>query len=116
MTSWFGASLLDESTVAEGDDAAPLFEEQIFVLRADDEESARVAAATIGNDGVLSYHNALEQRVDWRFVAVVDVKQLFADEIDTGTEVFYRFLTKLEADILLRAADSRIDDPSGERS
>jgi hypothetical protein len=108
---WFGASLLYECVVANGDGAtSPHFEEQIFVLRAEDEASARAAAITIGHANAVSYPNQFDEQVEWRFVTVVDVKQLFDDTIGHGTEVFYRFLTKHEADVLLRAVDSPIDD------
>ena len=113
---WFGASLLYECVVGNDDGgASPLFEEQIFVLRAENEASARAAAASIGNDNALTYHNTFDEAVDWRFVTVVDVKELFDDAIGHGTEVFYRFLTKQEADVLRRAADPPLGDESGER-
>ena len=113
--AWYGTSLLCECIVGDGEPASPLLEERILVLHAEDEASARAAAIAIGSENAHSYRNQFEEQVDWRFVTVIDVKELFDDTIEHGTEVFYRYLTQHEADTLLAAIHPLTDDGSGRR-
>jgi hypothetical protein len=92
--------------------SAPLFEEKIVVIEAQDEALARQIASAHGVQGSENYQNEFGERVDWRFVKVIDVKQLFDEALRDGTEVFYRFLTQTEADVLLNAVSAPIDHGS----
>jgi hypothetical protein len=76
-----------------GDD--PLFQESIFLVRADDEADARMRGAAAARTAQTSYENVDGEPVMWRFVEVTGVFELFDDVPGDGTEVFSRFIDRL---------------------
>src|SRR6266567_3790977 len=107
--TWYGASLLYQCSVRSDVLESPIYEERIIVVNAADDSVVRTAAELAGKAGTLGYDNADGDRVDWLFVEVVDVKELFDEHVSDGTEVFYRYLTAPEVEVLRRAASERIE-------
>jgi len=90
--TWFAARLLLESQHPGDLFSDRLYEEKIIVLRAATEEAARGKAEEFGRAAEETYLNADEQTVQWVFSEVLDIKELFDENIQGGTEVYYSFL------------------------
>lgn len=74
----------------------PLYEESFMVLSADSDEKAREKALKQANEPY-SYKNQYGDTVTWLFKQLVDVKQLFNDNIKDGTEIYSRYFRNYEA-------------------
>lgn len=103
---WFAASLLFVSQHVDQPSANPLWEEQIIIFQADDENTARRKAELRGRAEEHEYRNKENQLVRWRFERVERIYQIEADALDDGTEVFSRFLRDAEAKSLLTPFDN----------
>ena len=104
MKTWFTASLFFEG-IHHGDSSAePLWEEIIVLLQASDHDSAHSLAAQIGTKRQHAYRvkAAAEHLLEWKFVKVERVFEIEADTLDSGTEIFARFLRASEAVSLLQ--------------
>ena len=98
---WFGVNLLFSSTRPDESAAEALWEERIILLQAADEAAARQAAEQIGKAEEHEYIAADGSPVRWQFAQVECVYQLLSDKVESGTEVFSRFLRASEVQSLL---------------
>jgi hypothetical protein len=94
MGSWYSARLLYEAVhdpPEKPSRLSPLFEESIIVFRVKDEESihARVLALAQANEH--HYTAAAGNEVYWTFREILEVQEIMGDQIEDGTEVFYRW-------------------------
>jgi hypothetical protein len=106
--SWWGASLLFERRIADGQ-GSPLLEERIVLVEAQDALAAREWAANWANSETLTFRNVEDEQVEWRFIRLIDVKEILDDAPRMATEVFHRLLTEAEAEVITRAVDSPLD-------
>lgn len=90
MNKYF-ACILFESFVADECNVAPLCEESIRLIIAQDENAARIKAEMVGRASEHSYLNEEGARVEWRIVSVFDIQEFCEDEIAAGVEVYSRF-------------------------
>lgn len=88
---WYSARLLYESVHEDREEA--LFEEKIVVFKCADRDQVLVRLGTIAAENEVSYDNVFGNRVDWTFREVLEVQELFGEDITEGTEVFFRFWT-----------------------
>lgn len=65
---------------------ACLQDEQVFVFRAEDRESAFARALALGREQETEYLNSDEQVVMWRLARVLTLHEILADNLD-GSEV-----------------------------
>jgi hypothetical protein len=98
---WFGVSLLLRSTRPEESEEEALWEERIIVLQAADEADARQAAEQIGKAEEHEYIAADGSPVRWEFIQVERVCPILSDKVESGTEIFGRFLRASEVQSLL---------------
>ena len=105
--SWFAARIVLEACHPEEPVGERLFEEQIILVRAPTEEVALQKAALFGKDAEHAYKNAEGRDVRWVFKEVLDIKMLFDDVIQDGTEVYHAFLAEDELAFLRRSFQVR---------
>lgn len=98
---WYAASLLFSSEHVDHPEANPLWEEQIILLQADDEDTAKIKAEARGKGANHQYFNAENHLVKWRFEQVERISQIESETLGDGTEVFSRFLRNTEVQSLL---------------
>ena len=98
---WFSASLLFSSEYPGQSGVVPLWEEQILLLDAENEQAAKAKAETCGRTGEHEYYNAANQLVRWRFARVERIFQIESKALEDGTEIFSRFLRDSEVKSLL---------------
>jgi hypothetical protein len=98
---WFGVSLLFKSIHANEPEEEPLWEERIILLQAPSEAEARPEAERIGQSAEQEYLAADGQAVRWKFVQIERAYPIPSDALETGTEVFSRFLRTSEVESLL---------------
>ncbi len=84
-----------------------LWEEQLILITANDEEIARRKAAEIGNARNQEYVAANGVVVKWVFDRIERVHIIEAMELTEGTEVFSRFLRESEVKSLLTPFENR---------
>ncbi len=103
--SWFAARMLFESTHQPHPSPDPLFEDRIVLLQAASEEKARRKADELGQDVEReeTFQSVEGNEVTWRFKGVLDLKALLDEEIRDGTEVYYAFLDREDAERLRHA-------------
>ena len=90
---WFSVRYFSECVL---DNAEDLYEDAILLIHADDETAARTRGEASARRSNHSYANATGEDVRWEFREVLDVKQLFDDEIHDGSEIYYAFLTRAQ--------------------
>lgn len=90
-------SIYQDMTAGELDEDT--YEELIVLIQADDETAALTASEAVGKSKEHSYENKYGQTVCWSLVKVAELKQIMAEEIGHGTEVFYRFFGRRKGDI-----------------
>jgi uncharacterized protein DUF4288 len=98
---WFGVNLLFRSIRPDEREDEALWEERVFVLRAPDEAMAHAEAERIGKAEEHDYQAADGGHVRWTFVQVERVYSVPSDSLESGTEVFSRFLRTAEVRSLL---------------
>jgi hypothetical protein len=103
---WYSASLLFSSEHVNQPEANPLWEEQVVIFQADDEDAARHKAEVHGKAEEHEYRNAENHLVRWRFERVERIFQVESETLSDGTEVFSRFLRDAEVKSLLTPFDN----------
>jgi hypothetical protein len=101
MAMWFCAAILK---VAERDDERrpnPLWEEQFFLIEADDEGLAWKEAERLAIRVETPYKNDKGEVVSWKFVKVDRIYAIPDEKLGSGVEVFSRFLRDSEAKSLM---------------
>ncbi len=99
---WYSASLFFEGvhTDAQGKHEN-LWEESIYLIFADTQESASEKANAIGVKSQMNYAVSEKDSVNWRFIKVERIVPIDVDELKDGTELLSRFLRASEARSLL---------------
>lgn len=87
--------ILYESSTTAPDDVS-LYEESFLLIKAVSEEEAREKALKRANEPY-SYQNQYGNTVTWLFKQLVDVRQMFNDNINDGTEIYSRYFQNYEA-------------------
>jgi hypothetical protein len=96
--AWFAARIVLESQHPDEDEAPgdKLYEERIILIRAPSEEAAHEKAVRFGEDSREEYKNSYGRTVIWAFKELLDVKPIFDDVIQDGTEIYAAFLAHPE--------------------
>ena len=91
---WYSAALLFERRHPDAKTTSnrPLYEESIRIVEADCDEDARLKAEEIGKRAAVDYPAISGEKVEWRFVDVLDIHEILDASLSNGTEVFSRFL------------------------
>jgi len=89
---WFTASLLFKSNIPNEPEAQALWEESIVLIRAADEEEARMKAEETGKCGEHEYLAAAGNQVRWSFQKIESIHEILVENLEHGTELFSRFL------------------------
>ncbi|MER5884129.1 DUF4288 domain-containing protein, partial [Streptomyces sp. NPDC001941] len=74
----------------------PLYQENLVLLEARDEEEARQRARSRGLDMETSYANERGEQVTWRLLHVVDVAEV-TDDLGDGAELYTRHFRDYDA-------------------
>src|SRR5438105_4014142 len=90
---WFTASLFFKSNIPNEPDTQALWEESIVLIRAADEQEARIKAEEIGKRREHKYLAAAGNQVRWSFEKIESIHEVLAENLEHGTEVFSRFLS-----------------------
>lgn len=104
----YTASLFFRSLHRYGDNGESLWEESIILLQAGDEAQALEKAGYFGQQAEVAYANRERDVVSWRFISVERVCAVEANlhvqpeaSLETGIEIFSRFLSQSEAQSML---------------
>ncbi|MGI8745812.1 MAG: DUF4288 domain-containing protein [Bryobacteraceae bacterium] len=85
---WFVAEAVFKATLQSQDaDWKPLIEELLFLVFEIDEISASAKAEAIAREKEHSYQNQKGQRVTWRFVRLIEVKEMIDQRFEDGAEI-----------------------------
>ncbi len=103
--TWYVASLLFKSTHSEDQSESPpyddLWEDSLILLRADTADAARQMAVDEGKLREVAYRGQGDDVVAWSFERVERVFEVQAQTLESGTELFSRFLKASEVESLL---------------
>jgi len=100
---WFSASLFYRARHSPESDNDWLWEERIVLIAAPDLEQAAESARVLGKAEEHEY--ATENgRLRWEFVRLERVTEI-EGALESGTELFWRFVRQTEADSLLDPFD-----------
>lgn len=86
--NWFSVRLLFVSDIEGAVNDERLCEESIVVVKAADEESARLAAERVAVTNESEYPNDQGEKVRWRFVRVLEIQDLCEATLTHGAEVW----------------------------
>jgi hypothetical protein len=90
---WYAAKLWHSSFVGgrgAGDGRSTLHDYSIVLVRATSEAAAARRAARVGKEREHGYRNEAGERVEWRFIKVLEVQDLVDESLEHGTEVWSR--------------------------
>jgi hypothetical protein len=91
---WFSVVLLFERLHApKAAPHGPLWEEAIFLVRANGEQEARAKATSIGEAKQLNFHSLSGEMIEWRFAGIQEVYEILDEVPSDCSEVFSKFLT-----------------------
>lgn len=102
---WFGASVLFRAEHLLKQISPALCEESVILIEAGSLEQATERAIAIGQDRQHGYPVLDGDRVEWIFDSVLGVAEIEAASIETGVEVFSRFLNADKAEMLRQPID-----------
>jgi len=86
--NWFAARLLFAALHNSQEEADPLCEESIVLVRAESELKARQKASDAAAKMEHGYGNEEGAWIDWRFLGIIEIQDLCENELQNGTEVF----------------------------
>ena len=98
---WFGAAILIRSEAADRLPHESLWEESVVLVKADTEDEALAIATAIGRRQELSYSVDGGTQLRWLFDRVARVYAIESEDLQSGTELFSRFLRASEVESLL---------------
>jgi len=101
---WFTASILFQSEIS-GDQNSPLWEERIILLKADSEPEAKSLAERYGRSAETKYVSATKEEVAWKVESILGLNEVLDSSLDSGAEVFSRFLDSKQVNELKRKPD-----------
>ncbi|MNC25878.1 hypothetical protein D3C75_739860 [compost metagenome] len=92
--SWYSAQLLFKSEVTNDPNNydTDTYEESIILTKARSTEEAFEIGCKIGKENEHGYTNMNNGEVFWRFIKVIDVFDISEKELDSGAEIFSRFI------------------------
>lgn len=98
---WYSASLLFESV--HGGQSLPdaLWEERIILVKANSEDEARRQADQLGKAEEHAYTSAEGDQVQWAYRRIERICAIDAATLQSGTELFCRFLRGSEVASML---------------
>ena len=106
--TWFAARIILRSVHHDKPRDPKLFEERIVLVHAATEDEARQKAERLGRAAREEYANTDSNAVVWEFMELLDVKQLFLNELEDGCEVYYGFLNAEELDQIRRMVSTPV--------
>jgi hypothetical protein len=95
--NWYTAKCLFRCVVQGKRPDDLLRECTYFLVRAKDNRDALKRAAAIAKSKQHSYVNQYGGKVEWIFERVLNVKEILAQELDEGTEIYYTYLRRTSA-------------------
>jgi hypothetical protein len=98
---WYAVNLLFESCHAGQPPEQNLWEERIVLLDACSEAAAKEEAERLGKADEPQYTSGIGDEIRWRFRGVERVVAIDAATLESGTEVFSRFLHASEVSSML---------------
>ncbi|PET68910.1 S-ribosylhomocysteinase [Bacillus sp. AFS001701] len=75
-----------------GSDGHKTFEESILLIKAPSEEEAYLIGEKEAIKNEVEYLNQFDQTVEWKFIRVIDCFNLSDKNLQTGTELYSRFI------------------------
>ncbi|MEH7454575.1 DUF4288 domain-containing protein [Gottfriedia acidiceleris] len=75
-----------------GSDGHKTFEESILFIKATSEEEACLIAEKEAIKNEVEYLNQYDQTVQWKFIELIDCFNLSDKKLQTGTELYSRFI------------------------
>ena len=84
---WYVSELIVVCRVGKLPKGKPLYDRQIKVLRASDDEAAYRRALQLGKKENHSYKNSAGEQVYWRFAGIGNLEALQDEQISDGTEI-----------------------------
>ncbi len=103
-TNWYVATLIIRSRVEGDNSSARPCDEQIRLIRAQDEEIAYQKALKLGKAEEQSYQNGEGETVYWEFVGLANLEEL-TESIQDGTEIRSRLFDSSNPSSLVRPKD-----------
>jgi hypothetical protein len=104
---WYGVNIFMKGSSPTAISSDALWEESVFLIQANSESEAKVKAEDIAKQGECRYMSATNELIEWTFATVARVYPIEVANLDSGTEVFSRFLRPSEAESLLIPFDER---------
>jgi hypothetical protein len=98
---WFSAAILLRSEAVDRMPADSLWEESIVLVNADTEDDALTIATNLGRRREHSYSVEGGVELRWLFDRVERIYAIESEELQSGTELFSRFLRASEVESLL---------------
>ncbi|MBD3919510.1 DUF4288 domain-containing protein [Paenibacillus sp. PR3] len=90
---WFTVQMLFKSfKELEENEDTDTYEESIILIKAETKDVAVLIAEKKGKEAEIAYKNLCSEEVKWKFIKVVDVYEIIDETIESGTEVFSRFI------------------------
>lgn len=100
---WFSVKVLYECKISGnpspkkidedyGSDGQKTFEESILLIKAPSEEEAYLIGEKEALKNEVEYLNQYDETVEWKFIRVIDCFNLFDKKLQTGTELYSRFI------------------------
>ena len=99
---WYTACLLFKAVHSGEPNSESLWEETFILIDAETETVARTMAEELGRNREHGYPTDHGNTVKWQFMRVERVYAIDVGDLQTGTEVFSRFLRQSEVESLLR--------------
>ncbi|WP_153796063.1 DUF4288 domain-containing protein [Foetidibacter luteolus] len=97
--TWYLAKLVYRIVCGDGSHT-PQFDEQLRLVKADDELHAFQKARSLGEREQDNFLNAYHKPVHWKFIDVPEIYKL--DELIDGAEMYSRIREEEDADIYIR--------------
>ncbi|EHQ28403.1 DUF4288 domain-containing protein [Mucilaginibacter paludis] len=99
--SWYVAKIIFQIVSGEGNHQ-PQFDEQLRLVKADDEKQALEKACDLGRKNQDRFVNSQQQTVQWHFIDVAELNKL--SELADGTELYYNIHEEPDADLYIKWA------------
>ena len=102
---WYCAVIILKSSIETDVNYLPLYEKSMILIKADNYDLTHKKAIYLAKEKEIEYLNGDNEQVVWKFLKIIEIRELHIDDIVDGVEVYSSFYEDAECTVLGGTSD-----------